>query len=201
MLGWMPRPVSWLRTSVLIGIASLMTGGLIFTGKYGQTLLFGNTYPSLFLLIVASALMPPFIAYAYIHCWILGNKPDGWVKKIPSPKSIKEAVLSYVVMFFGILIALVITSPFVPDQTRYTDYRYLDVLEIYSGGVAFSWSVISIYMFHGYDIITNSQSKKSVDKPKIEAPKNKVDSVDLELNRLKHQKGQMINQPSKKDIQ
>lgn len=89
-MGWMPRGISWLRVSILIAIASLMSGGLIFSGKYGQYLLFGNRNPSLFLLTLAIALVLPFIGYAYIHCWLLGNKPDGWAKKIPSPSSIKE---------------------------------------------------------------------------------------------------------------
>lgn len=197
-MGWMPRAVSWIRLSILIGIASLMTGGLIFTGRYGQYLLFGNRNPSLFLLTLAIALILPFIAYAYIHCWLLGNKPDGWSKKIPSPSSIKEAALSYVVMFFSILIALVITSPFIPISSNYSGYKYLEALETFSAGVAFTWSVVSIYMFHGYDLMSNPKGKKSVDKSKNQSPKNKLDSVDRELINLKNKTGIHFKEPPKK---
>jgi hypothetical protein len=197
MSAWMPRSVSWLRVSILIGIASLMSGGLIFSGRYGKFLLFGNTNPSLFLLTLAIALVLPFIAYAYIHCWLLGNKPKGWAKKIPSPSSIKEAALSYVVMFFGILIALVITSPFVPNSSRYTG-RYLQDLEMFSAGVAFTWAVVSIYIFHGYDLINNPPSKKSVDKAKTEPANNKVNSVDRDLVNLKNRTGIHFKEPPKK---
>jgi hypothetical protein len=43
-MGWMPRGISWLRVSILIAIASLMSGGLIFSGKYGQYLLFAQAW-------------------------------------------------------------------------------------------------------------------------------------------------------------
>lgn len=197
MSGWIPRGVSWLRVSILIGIASLMSGGLIFSGKYGQYLLFGNRNPSLFLLTLAIVLVFPFIAYAYIHCWLLGNKPDGWAKKIPSPSSIKEAALSYVVMFFSILIALVITSPFVPTPSSYSGYRYLEALETFSAGVAFTWAVVSIYMFHGYDLISNPRPKKTMDKAKPESSNSKVNSVDRDLINLKNKTGIHFKEPPK----
>jgi hypothetical protein len=192
---WMPRGVSWLRVSILIAISSLMSGGLIFSGKYGQYLLFGNRNPSLFLLSLAIALVFPFISYSYIHCWLLGNKPDGWAKKIPSPLSIKESALSYVVMFFSILIALLITSPFLPTPTNYSGYRYLEALEIFSAGVAFTWSVVSLYIFHAYDLISNPQTKKSVDKSK---QNNKLNSVDRDLVNLKNKTGIHFKEPPKK---
>jgi hypothetical protein len=98
-------------------------------------------------------------------------------------------------MFFSILIALVITSPFVPIPTNYTGYRYLEALEIFSAGVAFTWSVVSIYIFHAYDLISNPQPKKSVDKSK---PNIKVNSVDRDLVNLKNKTGIHFKEPPKK---
>jgi transcriptional regulator with XRE-family HTH domain len=80
MSAWMPRGVSWLWVGILIGIASLISGGLIFSERYGRFLLFGNTNPNLFLLTIEIALSFPLIAYTYIHCWLLGNKQEGWAK-------------------------------------------------------------------------------------------------------------------------
>jgi hypothetical protein len=146
---------------------------------------------------LAVVILIPCITYAYIHCWLLGNKPDGWAKKIPSPLSIKEAALTYVVTYFGLLITLLITSPFAPDFSRYGVYRYREELERFYYGVSFSWFVVSLYMFHAYDLISNPQVKKSVDKAKSEPANNKVNSVDRDLVNLKNKTGIHFKEPPK----
>ena len=116
---WIPKGVSWLRTLLLVFIA--VPTGLLLSGleNLPKKIYFALQIPSLFLIILAIAIFIPCVAYAYIHCWLLGNKPDGWAKKIPSPLSIKEAALTYVITYFGLLITLLITSPFAPDFSRY----------------------------------------------------------------------------------
>ncbi len=198
-MGWMPRPVSWLKAIPVFGIGGAIIGIFVLFGKHTNLVDFINTYPGAFFVIIPIALLFPFIGYAYIHSWLIGQKPDKWAKNIPAPNSIKEACLSYVVMFFSVLAAILTTSPFAPPPLKSIGYHSLADLERFGLGVTFTWCGITIYMFHGYDIITKALNYKSVDKPKTEAPKSKVDPVDLELNRLKHQNGQMINQPTKKD--
>ena len=150
--------------------------------------------PSLFLIILAIVILIPCVAYSYIHCWLLGNKPDGWAKKIPSPASIKEAALTYVITYFGLLITLVITSPFAPDFSRYGVYRYREELERFYFIVSFSWFAVSLYMFHGYDIISKGLSNKSVDKARTKP----VNCVDRDLINLKNKAGSHFKEPPKK---
>jgi H+/Cl- antiporter ClcA len=196
-MGWMPRGASWLRTILLVLIA--VATGFLLTGLNNspKTVYFASQNPSLFLIILAVVILIPCITYAYIHCWLLGNKPDGWAKKIPSPLSIKEAALTYVVTYFGLLITLLITSPFAPDFSRYGVYRYREELERFYYGVSFSWFVVSLYMFHAYDLISNPQARKSVDKAKSETANNKINSVDRDLVNLKNKTGIHFKEPPK----
>lgn len=196
-MGWMPRGASWLRTILLVLIA--VTTGFLLTGLNNspKTVYFASQNPSLFLMILAVVILIPCITYAYIHCWLLGNKPDGWAKKIPSPLSIKEAALTYVVTYFGLLITLLITSPFAPDFSRYGVYRYREDLERFYYGVSFSWFVVSLYMFHAYDLISNPQAKKSVAKAKSETANTKINSVDRDLVNLKNKTGIHFKEPPK----
>jgi CBS domain containing-hemolysin-like protein len=196
MLGWMPRPVSWLRTIVLIVIATLTVGSLRFFGTYGAYFTYASQHLGFFVAMSLIGLLLPFIGYAYIHSWLIGKKPERWSKKIPSPSSIREAVLSFIVLIFGVIATLIVVMPFVP--TNY-GYGYSQQIETLSVIATFLWLLITTYMFHGYNLISREYAKKPVDKSKPEAPKTKVDPVDLELNRLKHQTGLMINKPPKKD--
>ena len=195
---WMPRGVSWLRTILLVFIATAT--GFLVSGldNLPKNVYLASQIPSLFLIILAVVILIPCVAYAYIHCWLLGNKPDGWAKKIPSPSSIKEAALTYVITYFGLLITLVITSPFAPDFSRYGVYRYREELERFYFVVSFSWFAVSLYMFHGYDIISKGLSNKSDDKAKPEPANNKVNSVDRDLVNLKNKAGIHSKEPPKK---
>lgn len=197
MSGWIPRAVSWVRAIVLVFIA--VGTGLLISGleNLPRNIYRASQIPSLFLIILAVVIFIPCVAYAYIHCWFLGNKPDGWAKKIPSPSSIKEASLTYVITYFGLLITLLITSPFAPDFSRYGVYRYKEELERFYFGVSFSWFVLSLYMFHAYDLITRPHQQKS-DKSKPEKPKSKIDPIDRELNHLKHKTGIHFKETPKK---
>ncbi|MBD2152392.1 hypothetical protein H6F44_20055 [Pseudanabaena sp. FACHB-1277] len=197
-MGWMPRGISWLRTILLIFIA--VVTGVLISGleNLPRNIYRASQIPSLFLIILAVVILIPCVAYAYIHCWLLGNKPDGWAKKIPSPVSIKEAALTYVVTYFGLLLTLVITSPFAPNLSQYDVYRYRDDLQRFYFVISFSWFVVSLYMFHAYDLISNPQAKKSVDKSKPETPKSKVSSVDRDLINLKNKTGIHFKEPPKK---
>lgn len=195
---WMPRGVSWLRTILLVFIATAT--GFLISGldNLPKNVYLASQIPSLFLIILAVVILIPCVAYAYIHCWLLGNKPDGWAKKIPSPASIKEAALTYVITYFGLLITLVITSPFAPNFSRYEVYRYREELERFYFVVSFSWFAVSLYMFHGYDIISKGLSNKSVDKAKPDPTNNKVNSVDRDLINLKNKAGIHFKEPPNK---
>jgi ACR3 family arsenite efflux pump ArsB len=188
-MGWMPRGVSWLRTIILIGITAATVSSLKLLTPYG----YESRHPWFFVVMVLIGSVLPFIAYAYIHSWMIGKKPERWSKKIPVPASIKEAVLSFVVMVFGMVATLIVTIPFAPDPTRYS-YQYQDSARFVQIATL-AWFVVTIYMFHGYDIINNPHDNKAVKDAK---PKPKVDaSIDLELNRLKHQTGINLKEPPK----
>jgi hypothetical protein len=193
MLGWIPRPVSWLRTIVLIAIATVMAGTLRFFGTYGAYFTYASNHLGFFVFMSMIGLLIPFIGYAYIHSWLIGKKPEGWSKKIPSPSSIKEAVLLFTVLIFGTLATILLLIPFFPP------YISRQQTEVFGSIATFVWLLITTYIFHGYNLISREYAKKSVDKSKPESPKNKVDPVDRELTRLKHQTGMMIKQPPKKD--
>jgi H+/Cl- antiporter ClcA len=194
----MPRAVSWLRTILLVLIA--VATGLLISGleNLPRKIYLASQIPSLFLIILAVVILIPCVVYAYIHCWLLGNKPDGWAKKIPSPSSIKEAVLTYVITYFGLLITLVITSPFAPNLSQYEVYRYRDDLQRFYFLISSSWFVVSLYMFHAYDLISKGLSNKSVDKAKSEPVNNKVNSVNRDLVNLKNQIGMHHKETPKK---
>ena len=196
-MGWMPRGVSWLRATVLFLIGGAIIGIFVLSGKHINLVNFVNTYPGAFFVVLPIALLIPFIGYAYIHSWFVGQKPDRWSKKIPAPNSIKEACLSYVVMFFGVLAAILITSPFAPPPLSSIGYHSLGDIERFGLGVTFTWCVISIFMFHGYDIISKALSNKSDDKAKAEPTNNKVNSVDRDLINLKNKTGIHFKEPPK----
>jgi hypothetical protein len=60
------------------------------------------------------------------------------------------------------------------------------------------WLAITLYMFHGYDIISKGLSNKSVDKSKPEPANNKLNSVDRDLINLKNKAGSHFKEPPKK---
>ena len=167
-------------------------GSLRIFGTYGAVFSYASSHLGFFILMVLIGLLLPFIAYAYIHCWLLGNKPEGWAKKIPSPSSIKESVLSFVVLIFGFVITfLVVILPFAdPYMTTSNSERLATI----ASGV---WLAITLYLFHGYDLISNPRSKKSVDKAKSEPANNKVNFVDRDLINLKNKTGIHFKEPPK----
>ncbi len=183
-MGWMPRGVSWLRTIVLLCITFATVASLRIFSTYGEYFTYANRHLGFFVTSVLIGLLIPFIGYAYIHCWLLGNKPDGWAKNIPSPSSIKESLLSFVVLIFGFVTTFfVVIVPFVaPYMTRSDTERLAAVASVV-------WLVITLYMFHGYDLISRPRPKKSVDKAKSEPVNNKVNSVNRDLINLKNQIG------------
>lgn len=190
-MGWMPRGISWLRTIILIGITATTVNSLKLLTPYG----YESRHLGFFIVMVLIGSVLPFIVYAYIHSWLIGKKPEGWSKKIPAPSSIKEAILSFGVMVFGFLATLLITILFAPNLSRYP-YRYEDSERVLQSVTLF-WFLVTIYMFHGYDIISKPHPKKSVKETKPETPQSKVDPIDIELNRLKHQTGIHLKEPPK----
>ena len=191
---WIPRGVSWLRTIVLFLITSATVASLRIFSTYGEYFTYATKHLGFFVTMVLIGLLIPFIGYAYIHCWLFGKKPEKWAKNIPSPSSIKESVLSFIILIFGVAITLlVVIVPFItPYMTRSDSERLVTVALVVWGGT-------TLYMFHGYDIISKALSNKSDDKANAEMPKTKVNSVDRDLLKLKHQTGLMINQPKKRD--
>lgn len=189
---WMPRGISWLRTIVLLLITSGTIASLRIFSTYGEYFTYATRHIGFFVALTLTGLLIPFVIYAYIHCWLLGNKPDGWAKNIPSPSSIKESVLSFAVLIFGFVITfLVVIVPFVdPYMTRSDTERLVTVASVV-------WLVITLYMFHGYDLVSRPRSKKSVDKAKSEPTNNKVNSVDRDLINLKNKTGIHFKEPPK----
>jgi hypothetical protein len=190
-MGWIPRAVSWLRTIVLVLIASATVGSLRFFGTYGAVFSYASSHLGFFIVMGLIGLLLPFIGYAYIHCWLLGNKPEGWAKKIPSPVSIKEALLSFVVLIFGFVLTTVLILPFIPPYMTSSDSERIGAIAV------FSWLIMTLYMFHGYDLISKPRSKKAVDKAKPEPVNNKVNSVDRDLINLKNKTGIHFKEPPK----
>ncbi|WP_055077185.1 hypothetical protein [Pseudanabaena sp. 'Roaring Creek'] len=192
-MGWIPRGISWLRTFVLVGIFLATAGSLRIFGTYGAVFTYASSHLGFFIVMVLIGLLLPFIGYAYIHCWLLGNKPEGWAKNIPSPASIKESLLSFVVLIFGIASTLLIVI--IPFTTGYMTNLEIERL---SSIALITWLVITIYMFHGYDLITRPHQKKSVDKSKSDSANNKGNSVDRDLVNLKNRTGINFKEPPKK---
>jgi small-conductance mechanosensitive channel len=189
----MPRAISWLRTIILLCITFATVASLRIFSTYGEYFTYANRHLGFFVTSVLIGLLIPFIAYAYIHCWLLGNKPEGWKKNIPSPSSIKESLLSFAVLIFGLVITFfVVIVPFVaPYMTRSDSERLAAVASVI-------WLVITLYMFHGYDIISKGLSNKSVDKAKTKPVEKKANSVNRDLVNLKNQIGSYHKEPPKK---
>lgn len=192
MFGWIPRPISWLRTIVLIAIAAVMAGTSRFFGTYGAYFTYALNHLGFFVLMSLIGLLIPFIGYAYIHSWLIGKKPEGWSKKIPSPSSIKEAVLLFIVLIFGTLATILVLIPFFPP------YISRQQTEVFGSIATFVWLLITTYIFHGYNLISREYVKKSVDKAKPEPANNKVNSVDRDLINLKNKIGIHCKEPPKK---
>jgi magnesium-transporting ATPase (P-type) len=192
MTGWIPSGISWLRTIILLLVTSATVGGLRIFSTYGEYFTYATRHLGFFIFMSLIGLFLPFIAYAYIHCWLLGNKPKGWDKKIPSPSSIKESLLSFVVLIFGVIAnLLIVVIPFTTGYLTNSDIERLASI------ASFTWLVITIYMFHAYDLITRPHQQKS-DKSKPETPKSKIDPIDRELNHLKHKTGIHFRETPKK---
>ncbi len=180
----MPRGVSWLRMIVLLLITSATVASLRIFSTYGEYFTYATRHLGFFVALTFIGLLIPFIGYAYIHCWLLGNKPEGWAKNIPSPSSIKESVLSFAVLIFGFAITfLVVIVPFVAHYMTRSDSERLAAI------ASVVWLLLTLYMFHGYDIISKGLSNKSVDKAKPEPVNNKANSVNRDLVNLKNQIG------------
>jgi len=192
MFGWIPRPISWLRTIVLIVIVAVMAGTSRFFGTYGAYFTYASNHLGFFVFMSLIGLLIPFISYAYIHSWLIGKKPEGWSKKIPSPSSIKEAVLLFIVLIFGTLATILVLIPFSPP------YISRQQTEVFGSIATFVWLLITTYIFHGYNLISREYVKKSVDKAKPEPANNKVNSVDRDLINLKNKIGIHSKEPPKK---
>lgn len=189
---WMPRGVSLLRVIVLFFITSATVASLRIFSTYGEYFTYATRHLGFFIFMSLIGLFLPFIGYAYTHCWLLGNKPEGWAKKIPSPASIKEALLSFVVLIFGVVSTLlVVIIPFT------TGYMTNSEIERLASVASIVWLVLTLYMFHGYDLISRPSSKKSVDKAKSEPTNNKVNFVDRDLINLKNRTGIHFKEPKK----
>ncbi len=189
-MGWMPRGISWLRTIVLSVILTATALSLRFFSTYGEYFTYASRNIGFFISMSLIGLFVPFIGYAYIHCWLVGKKPEGWAKNIPSPASIKESLLSFIVLIFGSIATILIIFPFAPAYVSPNNSG------IFGSIVIFVWVIVTLYMFHAYHLISRSLSPQT-DKPKSELPNKKVNCVDRDLINLKNKTGIHFKEPPK----
>jgi len=183
---WIPYPISWLRMLVLMGITAIVGGSLRFFGTYGAIISYGFRNWGLFTSLTLIGFTIPFIAYAYLHSWILGKKRDGYSKNIPAPNSIKESLTSFVVLILSVVITVIITFPFFPNDATSNVKAFVELASAI-------WIIVILYLFQWHYLITNPIPKKqNVEEPN---PQKKVDSIDRELMRLKHKTGFSYNEP------
>ncbi|CAN1211898.1 hypothetical protein TUMEXPCC7403_16960 [Tumidithrix helvetica PCC 7403] len=143
MSPWIPRPVSFLRTFVLMFIVGL-TGQLL--RMFGREIITAQNERLIVALFIGLSLLP-FIAYAYIHSWLLGKKAESHSKKLPAINSIKEAVLAFVVTVLSLLFTFAILIVFMPrggNSYLYTQDGYAEIS---------IWIISVLCLFHAYDAI------------------------------------------------
>ncbi|MEW6499286.1 MAG: hypothetical protein AB1589_43425 [Cyanobacteriota bacterium] len=139
---WFPLPIAWIEASILAAMMIPLGYSLRRCAELaiGATLATNNLGIPFFFLVVGYIL--PFIGFAYVHSFLLGNRPDSWSRKLPAPRSLFESFYALSSNFIATL-AVVTALLFImnPEQT-YTEEAF-ETLSIIAGTL---WLIIAAYL-------------------------------------------------------
>jgi hypothetical protein len=217
---WIPYPISWLRTLVLILVLG-PTGSLISVlglwGSFG-TILGGSSgdipLPDVLILLAIAALVlllpTTILAYVYhVFALIIDAKsisaqhPRGF----PTWRSWREGLTGIIVMGLSLTISVFVVLWYRPDLIGNPDLVTQSDKEEIATFLGIVWLISAAYLYQWDYLVrkkrTRKQKKRKSSSVAIETkspPQPRVDEIDIELNKLRGEMGihQIKKYPSRK---
>lgn len=150
---WFPYPSAWLQAVLMMFVAiGPMAAVIEFVGwRLDRVTSLPGVGVALLCLIGGSFLA--FIPYAYGYSFLLGDCPKGWPRKLPSPKSISEALFGLTTLALSFSIGVSVSLLFARIEIiGYNDIHIHGIEEGATAG-ALAWFLSATYLYH-FKILT-----------------------------------------------
>lgn len=179
---WFPYPGAWLETVILTLLTTPLISSLRVFGRIGLVSAYSSNNLGPMFLFVTLGYVLPYVAFAYVHSFLYGNRPAGWSRSLPAPRSIFEAFYALSVTTIGLLLTLTAVMFVIDPQAD-------EQSEVVSWIAGICWWVSVLYLCQVKRSVwdgINAERKVKTQPTKVKA--NPFD-VDLELEQLKGNMG------------
>lgn len=147
---WIPYPSAWLQAVLMMLVAiGPMAAVIEFIGRRLERVTSLPGVGITLLCLIAGSFLA-FIPYAYGYSFFLGDCPQGWPRKIPSPKSLFEALFGLTTLALSFSIGVSVSLLFARIEITGYGYNDIHIHGIEEGGTvgALAWFLSATYLYH-----------------------------------------------------
>lgn len=139
---WIPYPTSWIEASILALMMAPLGHSIQRFTEMGINLTVAtkNLGPAFLFLVIGYVF--PFVGFAYVHSFLWGNRPLGWSRKLPSPRSIFESFYALSINVIATLAAITVLLFIMNVEHSYTEEES-ETLSIIAATI---WLILAAYL-------------------------------------------------------